>query len=95
MIIRIVGEGQFELPDSALTTLDSFDDAVEQAVAAEDESALARALQVLHDAVIEAGTPLADDVLADSDLILPAADASLQEVETLLNDSDEGLIPNS
>ncbi|MGY4721332.1 PspA-associated protein PspAA [Naumannella cuiyingiana] len=94
MIIRIVGEGQFELPDDAVATLDPFDDQVEAAVKAEDPEALGQALQALHAAVIDAGTPLADDALVDSDLILPAADASLAEVHELLGDRDEGLIPN-
>jgi hypothetical protein len=35
---------------------------------------------------------LADDDLRDSELILPAADATVAEVQELL--SDDGLIPN-
>jgi hypothetical protein len=41
--------------------------------------------------VRSAGTPLADDTLEDSDLILPPADATIDEVRELL--SDDGLIP--
>ena len=37
---------------------------------------------------------LPDDDLSDSDLILPAADATLAEVRELLRGSDEGLVPN-
>jgi hypothetical protein len=36
---------------------------------------------------------LPDDTLHDSDLILPPADATLDEVRALLADTDEGLIP--
>ena len=36
-----------------------------------------------------------DDELLDSDLILPAADATLEEVQELLSGSDEGLVPNA
>ena len=35
-----------------------------------------------------------DEELEDSDLILPDADATLDEVQDLLSDSDEGLVPN-
>jgi len=34
-----------------------------------------------------------DEELADSDLILPAADSTLDEVHQLLSESEEGLIP--
>ena len=45
----------------------------------------------LLDGVRSAGTPLAEDSLEDSDLILPPADATIDEVRELL--SDDGLIP--
>jgi hypothetical protein len=48
-------------------------------------------MAALLDAVRSAGTPLPADTLKDSDLILPPADATLEEVRDLL--TDEGLIP--
>jgi hypothetical protein len=45
----------------------------------------------LLDAVRTSGNPLPDDTLEDSDLILPPADATLEEVRELL--SEDGLIP--
>jgi hypothetical protein len=39
------------------------------------------------------GTPVPDEEIKDSDLILPAADSSLAEVQGLLSGSSEGLIP--
>ena len=51
--------------------LSALDDAVEAAVAADDQEQLAQALQQLHDKVRAVGTEVADDELADSDLILP------------------------
>ncbi|CAM5370953.1 F0F1 ATP synthase OS=Streptomyces antimycoticus OX=68175 GN=SANT12839_030480 PE=4 SV=1 [Streptomyces antimycoticus] len=38
-----------------------------------------------------AGEPLPDDVLQPSELILPAAEATLEEVKAML--TDDGLIP--
>jgi hypothetical protein len=44
--------------------------------------------------VRSSGTVVPDDELRDSDLILPDADSTVQDVRALLTDSDEGLIPN-
>ena len=93
MIVRILGEGQWEVPDDTLAGLNALDDQVEQAVTAKDEAKLTLALSELLDEVRSAGTPVPDDQLADSDLILPDVDSSLADVEALLAESSEGLIP--
>ena len=91
MIVRILGEGQFQLPDTELDALNELDAKVEAAVQAGDQAAFAPALTQLLDGVRRAGNPLAEDSLEDSDLILPPADATIDEVRDLL--SDDGLIP--
>jgi hypothetical protein len=94
MIVRILNEGQWELSDEAVRGLNSLDDAVDKAVASGDQGQLATALQALLDRVRIAGTVVPDDELRDSDLILPDADSTVEDVRALLSDSDEGLIPN-
>jgi len=94
MIVRILGEGQWRIEGAGQSELSALDDAVEAAVAANDQDQLATALRQLHDKVRAVGTEMPDDELADSDLILPETDASLDEVRSLLSESDEGLIPN-
>ena len=91
MIVRILGEGQYDVADDALDRLNELDSAVETAVEAGDDDALASALTALHDAVRSAGTAHDPDSLDESDLILPPAGASLDEVQDLLG--DDGLIP--
>ena len=91
MIVRILGEGQLEVADSELEHLNELDGAVEAAVESGDTESFAAALTALLDGVRRVGTPLADDSLEDSDLILPPGDASIDEVRDLL--SDDGLIP--
>ena len=93
MIVRILGEGQWEVPDDALGGLNALDDEVEQAVKAGDQPALTKALAALLNEVRSLGTLVPDDQLADSDLILPDVDSSVADVEGLLADSSEGLIP--
>jgi hypothetical protein len=91
VIVRILEEGQFQVADEELEALNRLDDDVEAAVESGDEAAFARSMAGLLDAVRTKGTPLAAEALEDSDLILPPADATLEEVRDLL--SDEGLIP--
>ena len=91
MIVRILGEGQYDVSDSALERLNSLDSAVEAAVEAEDQTGFDNALAALLDAVRTAGVPREAESLDASDVILPPADASIAEVRDLLD--DDGLIP--
>ncbi|HEU4908938.1 MAG TPA: hypothetical protein VFT17_08745 [Propionibacteriaceae bacterium] len=93
MIVRILNEGQWHLSDEAMRGLNSFDDAVEQAVASGDQDQLTKALHALLDRIRTTATQVPDEELEDSDLILPAADSTLEEVQQLLSESEEGLIP--
>jgi hypothetical protein len=93
MIVRILGEGQFDVDDGRLDALNELDAKVEAAVDGNDEEAFRPALAGLLDAVRSWGSALPDDALVDSDLILPPADAQVDEVVALLG--DEGLIPDA
>lgn len=93
MIVRILNEGQWRVEDGALPDLNRLDDAVEDAVSSDDETELTSALLALLQEVRTAGTPVPDEELSDSDLILPGADSTLEEIRELLSTSDEGLIP--
>jgi len=91
MIVRIMGEGQVELSETHLPDLNRLDDELLAELESGDEPAFRRTLTALLDAVRHRGTPLPDDALEPSDLILPAPDATLDEVRAMLN--DDGLIP--
>ena len=91
MIIRILGEGQYDVSDEALDRLNELDSAVETAVESGDEERFGTALAALLDGVRTVGVAHALDSLDESDLILPPADATIDEVRQLLN--DDGLIP--
>jgi hypothetical protein len=93
MIVRILNEGQWQLSADAVRGLDPLDDAVEQAVAAGDQGQLTKALHTLLDRIRTTGTRVPDEELEDSDLILPAADSTLEDVQQLLSESEQGLIP--
>ncbi|MFI8346118.1 hypothetical protein [Streptomyces sp. NPDC085596] len=91
MIVRIMGEGQVRLDDSRFPELNKLDDELLAEVEGGDEEGFRRTLHSLLDAVRGLGTPLPDDALEPSELILPAPDATLAEVREML--SDDGLIP--
>jgi len=91
MIVRLIGEGQFRLDEEHLPELNRADDALAAAVEAADERRFAQCLTELVDRLRALGTPLADDDLAESDVIVPGPDSSLAEVRALLG--EEGLIP--
>ncbi|TLS41215.1 hypothetical protein FE633_37635 [Streptomyces montanus] len=91
MIMRILGEGQYEITDQHLDRLNELDAALQSAADAGDETAFATALSALLDAVRSLGTPLPAEAITPSDLVLPDEDTTLTQVRDLL--SDEGLIP--
>ncbi|MCD2467291.1 MULTISPECIES: hypothetical protein [unclassified Streptomyces] len=91
MIVRIMGEGQLTLADSHLVELNRLDDELLVEMESGDQDGFRRTLSALLDEVRRLGTPLPDDALEPSELILPAPDAGLDEVREML--SDDGLIP--
>jgi uncharacterized protein YidB (DUF937 family) len=91
VIIRILSEGQYDVPADAVDGLNELDQELEAAVASSDEQAMAKALGALLDRVRSSGSEVAVDSLVPSDLVLPHSTATLAEVKDLI--SGDGLIP--
>ncbi|MEU9103038.1 hypothetical protein AB0D54_01490 [Streptomyces xanthophaeus] len=91
MIVRIMGEGQVELGDEHLAELNKLDDELLAEMEGGDEEGFRRTLGALLEAVRRLGEPLPDEALEPSELILPAPEATLDEVKQMLK--DDGLIP--
>jgi hypothetical protein len=91
MIIRISGEDQYRLEgvDGRVNELDS---AVVAAVEAGDEQRFRSTYDELLAFVRDNGTPLAEEELEGSDLILPPPDISLAEAQSEFTGA--GLIPD-
>lgn len=96
MIIRIMGLGQWTMEPDELISLNAVDQAVEESVASGDQDALRAALKELVAGVKDVGVPVPDDVIVESDLVLPDVDATVEEVRALLDSTQEfyGLIPD-
>ena len=91
MIVRIMGEGQFEVPDTLVDHLNQLDNAVLAALDSSDEADFRVSLAALLAAVRAGGTPVAHDQLVPSEATLPFEEATVDEVKALLH--DDGLIP--
>ena len=92
MIVRILGEGQYDVPDEALATLNEHDAAVEASIAAGDETAFTAALAALLGSVRSVASLHPSDSLDESDVILPPGDATIDQVREMLD--DDGMIPD-
>ena len=90
MLIRILGEGQFEVPDTEVDEINRLDRALEAALNATDGS-FREALDALLAKVRATGVRPPDEEIRESEVILPFADASEDDVRDMLG--DDGLIP--
>ena len=91
MIVRILEEGQFNVPDDRMQELNALDDKLVAAIDGGDDGAFKEALGALLDGVKTGGERMPDDYLGPSEFVLPGPDSTLEEVRALL--SDEGLVP--
>jgi hypothetical protein len=91
VIVRIMGEGQVEIAPADIDELNSLDSELEAAIESGDEAEFRAKLHALLDRVRQVGKALPEDSLEPSELILPPADASMDEVREMLG--DQGLIP--
>ena len=92
MIVRLMGEGQFEIDDEVAKGLNGLDEQAGQAVDAGDEEKLRELLRRMADAVRTNGARVPDEALDASEAIIPPDDLSLDEARQLFE--DEGLIPD-
>ena len=92
MIVRISGERQYELADEEQARLNELENAVVSAVEGRREDGFAESFEKLLGYVRERGTPVPDEELEGSDLILPPADLTFTEAGREF--TGEGLIPD-
>jgi len=93
VIVRLMHEGQYEVPDSLQAELNAADDRALTALADGDIEALNASIEEMWALVRANGEALpADELTPGSDVIVPPADLSLEEAQELL--TGEGLIPD-
>ena len=92
MIVRIAGEGQFELPDDDAERLNELDNQAVAAVEQGNESGFRELWSQMLELVANDGKELDDDELVVSDVILPPRDITFDEAQAEF--TGEGLIPD-
>jgi chromosome condensin MukBEF complex kleisin-like MukF subunit len=92
VIVRLMGEGQFEVDDEVAKGLNDLDEKAGQAVESGDEEKLGELLRRMAEAVRTNGSRLPDEDLRSSEAIVPPDDLSLDEARELFD--GEGLIPD-
>jgi hypothetical protein len=92
MIVRIAGEGQYELPDGDDERLNELDNRAVAAVEDGDETTFHELWEQMLELVENDGSPLGDDELVESDVILPPRDITFEEAQGEF--TGEGLIPD-
>ena len=90
MIVRVLGDGQYELDDVEANEFTNLDEALARHVEEGDEEAYRRDLDSLLDYVHRKGTAVSDDDFRPSDQVLPDPASSLAEVKALLEEEHAG-----
>ena len=92
MIVRIAGEGQFEISEDLAPRLNELDNQAVAAVEAGDEAGFEETFRQMLELIESDGSSLPDDELAVSDVIVPPRDITFDEARAEF--TGEGLIPD-
>ena len=92
MIVRVSGEGQFQLPDEDADRLNELDNRAVAAVEEGDEPGFRELWSQMLEIVASDGNALDDDELEESDVILPPRDITFAEAAGEF--TGDGLIPD-
>jgi hypothetical protein len=84
MIVRILSEGQYEVDDAHLASLEVLDEKLQAAIEAGDEGSFRTYLEQMIGSVRRDGTAVTPGIFVTSDLTLPHENSTLHEVRDLL-----------
>jgi len=92
VIVRVLGEGQFEVDQEVAKGLNDLDEQAERALEAGSQEEFSELLGRMAEAVRTNGARLPDDDLSPSEAIIPPEDLTLDEARELFD--GDGLIPD-
>ena len=92
MIVRVLGDGQFEVDEEVAKGLNDLDEQAEQALEADDQKQFSELLERMAEAVRTNGLRLRDENLSPSEAIIPPEDLTLDEAREFFE--GDGLIPD-
>ncbi len=92
MIVRLMGEGQYELDKKHADELNRIDNNIVRIVAKGDEKAFRSEFKKLSDYVRKNGKKVPHQVIKPSEIIIPPNDLTLEEAKQIFE--GDGLIPD-
>ena len=94
MIVRLMGEGQYEIDKKHIDAVNKIDNNIVKIVSGRDEKAATSAFRTeftkLHDYVRKNGKKIPHEIIKPSDIIIPPEDITLEEARKIFK--GEGLI---
>lgn len=84
MIVRILGEGRYEVPDADLPAIEELDGMLVDAIDRDDEASFSAALADLIGQVRHTGNALDHEDTRTSEMVVPHEGSTLTEVKSLL-----------
>lgn len=95
MIVRIMGGGQWDVPEQTMRRLNVLDDMVAAAVDSRDNDELTALLTEMAELVRSVGRPVDQDGIVFSDLIVPHPNSTVEEIAEWMQEAraDDGLFP--
>ncbi|HVS42388.1 MAG TPA: hypothetical protein VMU20_08965, partial [Candidatus Dormibacteraeota bacterium] len=90
IVVRIAGDDQYRLPASARSVLEGLDEDLARAIDKDNAEDFARLTRRLVTLVNDMGERLPRDDVRASDLIVPAADMTLDDAKKLLAEGASG-----
>ena len=90
MIVRILGEGQYEFADNQVAALEELDKKLVAALDSNDEHSFRDVLTRLVQSVRPEGKPVPPDRFVPPELTLPPETATLAELREFLASEDAG-----
>ena len=92
MIVRILTEGQYNLPGAFVDRLNEIDNEIVEVVGDGQREAFRKLLDEMLDYVRKNGTEVPVEELVESDVVLPEPDITLEEAAELF--TGEGILPD-
>jgi hypothetical protein len=89
MIVRILGDNQYNFPDELADQLDKMDDPLTDAMDTDDEDLFNTTLAKVVAFVRDNGTVVPDEEVVPSSVIVPAPDMTLAEAKKYLHQTGE------
>ena len=92
MIVRLMGEGQYELEKKHVDEVNKIDNNIANIVKKEDEKVFKTEFKKLSDYVKRNGKKIPDDVIKPSEIIIPPYDLTIDEAKMIF--AGDGLFPD-